>query len=330
MADIVLGLAASHSPQLSAGADMWFQHAARDAKRSELVGLDGELHTFDELIPNAPEGLAAELKPEVAAAKYERTQAAMTVLQEKLAEADVDIAIVIGDDQWELFRDEGVPTFALYLGDQLYDEPKAPEVVAGLDKSLQAAQWAQHGDALAWHPTHAELSSAITDHLCIREFDISRFTTQMPDRTLGHAFTFPRYRMALPLETPIVPIFINTYFPPNVPTPGRCFDLGVAIAEAIANWDSAARVAVITSGGLSHFVVDERLDNQVLTGLRTGDRAAFAEIPRNYLRSGNSEILNWICAAGALTGLDPTIVDYVPGYRSEAGTGTGMAFAYWQ
>lgn len=329
MANIVLGLAASHSPQLSAGADMWFRHAARDRNRPELLGLDGEFHSYDELVASAPDHIAGELDPEICSAKYERTQAGLIHLQEKLAEVKPDIAIVIGDDQWELFRDEGVPTFALYLGDQLYDEPKAPEVVAGLDQSLQAAQWAQHGDAMAWHQTHAELSAAITDHLCVREFDIARFTTQMPDRTLGHAFTFPRYRMALPIETPIVPIFINTYFPPNVPTPGRCFDLGVAMAEAIRNWQSDARVAVITSGGLSHFVVDERLDQQVLDGLRTGDRELLAAIPRNYLRSGNSEILNWICAAGALTDLAPTIVDYVPGYRSEAGTGTGMAFAYW-
>jgi len=43
------------------------------------------------------------------------------------------------------------------------------------------------------------------------------------------------------------------------------------------------------------------------------------------------EIKNWIpLAAAALElGMKMTLIDYVPCYRSEAGTGTAMAFAYW-
>jgi hypothetical protein len=47
------------------------------------------------------------------------------------------------------------------------------------------------------------------------------------------------------------------------------------------------------------------------------------------LRSGTSEILNWITVGGALGGLAFDLVDYIPGYRSPAGTGVGMAFATW-
>ena len=36
---------------------------------------------------------------------------------------------------------------------------------------------------------------------------------------------------------------------------------------------------------------------------------------------------NWIAAAGAMEHLDMEVLDYVPCYRSEAGTGVGMAFA---
>lgn len=161
------------------------------------------------------------------------------------------------------------------------------------------------------------------------EFDIHRFSVQNEGRSLGHAFTFPRYRLGLPAETPIVPIFINTYYPPNVPTPRRCHLLGRVLAEAIRDWPQDLRVAVITSGGLSHFVIDEELDRRVLDAIAAGDPAPLVSIERNRLRSGNSEILNWITAAGALTGLRADFVDYVPGYRSEAGTGTGMAFAAW-
>ena len=59
--------------------------------------------------------------------------------------------------------------------------------------------------------------------------------------------------------------------------------------------------------------------------------ASAAATPRSagMLRSGTSEILNWITVGGALGGLAFDLVDYIPGYRSPAGTGVGMAFATW-
>ena len=49
-------------------------------------------------------------------------------------------------------------------------------------------------------------------------------------------------------------------------------------------------------------------------------------------RSGTSETKNWITVAGILaeTELEMNLLDYVPSYRSEAGTGCGMAFASWE
>ena len=39
---------------------------------------------------------------------------------------------------------------------------------------------------------------------------------------------------------------------------------------------------------------------------------------------------HWIAAAGAVERLAMRVVDYVPSYRSEAGSGVGMGFAVWQ
>jgi OH-DDVA oxygenase len=41
---------------------------------------------------------------------------------------------------------------------------------------------------------------------------------------------------------------------------------------------------------------------------------------------------NWITVAGAMhdTNMSMKLLDYVPCYRSEAGTGCAMAFAHWQ
>src|SRR5437763_13121980 len=69
---------------------------------------------------------------------------------------------------------------------------------------------------------------------------------------------------------PIVPIFVNNYFPPNQPTSSRCYDLGLALHQAIESSPADLRVGVDASGGLSHIVTNKRLDRQLLAALRDG------------------------------------------------------------
>lgn len=329
MADIVLGIASSHTPQLSSGVDMWPDHADRDRRQPRLLGKDGEYHGWDEILTAAQPDMERELDPAVWDAKYGRCQDAIADLSERLTKADPDIAIVIGDDQRELFLDDGIPALACFAGDELLDFPPEGDALARMPKGIRAASWAVHSDHPERHLVSAELSRHVTEQLVGADFDIMLFTEQPAGRTLGHAFTFPRYRLGLPAGTPIVPVFVNTYYQPNVPSAARCYGLGQVVRRAVESWDSGARVAVIASGGLTHFVIDEELDRRVLAGITDRDPGLLTSLSRAHLRSGNSEILNWVAAAGALEGLAATAIDYVPGYRSPAGTGTGMAFAYW-
>jgi len=328
MADIVIGIASSHTPQLSSGVDMWPDHAARD-QRYSLLGKDARFHTYEETLAGADPGIARELEPDVWERKYQRAQAAVESLAAALKAAAPDVALVIGDDQRELFVDDGIPAFACFTGTELVDMSPEPEAFAQLPRGIQAAYWAVHGEQQGTHHVAQELSAHVAERLALADFDLTVFTRQSAGRTLGHAFTFPRYRLGLPADTPVVPVFVNTYYPPNVPSAARCYRLGQELRRAVEAWAPGARVAVIASGGLTHFVIDEALDRGVLDSIAAKDADGLAGIPREKLRSGNSEILNWIAAAGALEGLTPTVVDYVPGYRTPAGTGTGMAFARW-
>src|SRR5262249_55998233 len=90
--------------------------------------------------------------------------------------------------------------------------------------------------------------------------------------TVGHAFTFVRRRIMQKKMVPILPVTINTYFPPNQPTAARCYAFGKALRSAIESWDSTKRVAVVASGGLSHFVVVEELHRGVLKAMRRNDQ----------------------------------------------------------
>jgi len=330
VAEIVVGIAASHTPQLSSGADMWSDHALRDSRNPELLGTDGEFHTYDELLARADPAIQKELTQEIWDEKYRRGQEALRVLTDRLAKARVDVALVIGDDQAEIFGEEGNPSFGFFLGDELIDQRPGAEEFEQLPEGIRAAFWAAHGEQPSTHRMCASLSRHVVEALVEADFDPLVFCRQPAGTTLGHAFTFPRYRLALPIETPITPVFINTYFPPNVPSAERCYRLGKAIAGAVSSWPDDARVAVIASGGLSHFVVDEELDWRVLNALVAADPGPLCSIPRKLLRSGTSEILNWVAAAGALEHLTANVIDYLPSYRSPAGTGAGMAFAFWQ
>jgi hypothetical protein len=128
----------------------------------------------------------------------------------------------------------------------------------------------------------------------------------------------------------VVPVFLNTYFPPNQPTPRRCYLLGQSVRKAVESFAGDARVGVLASGGLSHFLVDEDFDRAILKALADKDAAFLRTLPRNKLHAGSSEILNWVAIAGAAEGLDLDWFEYVPGYRTPAGTGTGMSFAMWR
>ena len=149
---------------------------------------------------------------------------------------------------------------------------------------------------------------------------------------VGHAVQFIYRRILRDRPVPLVPIFLNTFYPPNQPAPKRCFDFGRSIGRAIASWDSNKRVAICASGGLSHFVIDEEFDHRIIAALRTNDAAALLSEPSVLFQSGTSEVKNWITAAGILseTKLRMKLLDYVPCYRSEAGTGNAMAFAVWE
>jgi hypothetical protein len=110
----------------------------------------------------------------------------------------------------------------------------------------------------------------------------------------------------------------------------RCFDVGRALRRAIESWDSESRVVVIASGGLSHRLLDEDFDHAVLTALRDKQAHDLTSLPEMLFDSeGTSETKSWIALGGAVERLDMRLVDYVPCYRTLAGTGVGAAYAVW-
>lgn len=319
MAQIVLGIGTSHSPQCSTPAEQWIVHAERDRRNDAIP--------YDALLARQGQALASELTFDCWREKYERCQQGIWALAEALREAQPDVVVVIGDDQDELFSSDLRPALALYGGDHLDDIPP------GLDAyhpAIWPAYWARHGNRPEAYPTDNDLAEFMVKTLKAERIDATWFTRQPSDRTLGHAYTFVRRRLMGRQIIPMVPIFLNTYYPPNQPTVDQCWRLGEGLRRAIERWTGCDRVALIASGGLSHFVIDEALDRRVLGSLRDHDAATLQAIPEDALTSGTSEIRNWLSVGAALTDYAFNVIDYIPAYRSPAGTGMGMAFALWR
>lgn len=318
MAKIVVGIATPHSPHVSTVPEQWELHAQRDRNNPDI--------DFEGLTRTARREIYSELTPDVYRAKYDRCNRAIDELSETLLEAAPDVVVVIGDDQREMFLDDCIPAFAIFNGKEVLD---IPEDLATMEPSIRAAVWARHAERGEAYPCDAELGRYLTTELSRADFDVAQLSKQAPGRGIGHAFSFIRIRLMREHLIPMVPIFVNCFYPPNQPTPARCYAFGKALGHAIESWSSNKRVAIAASGGLSHFVIDEALDRQVIHGLLEKRADVLTHLPVEKLVSGTSEIRNWIVAAAALEAFDMELVDYTAAYRSAAGTGCGMGFARW-
>jgi hypothetical protein len=317
MAEIVLGIGSSHSPQLSIPWTQWDLLREKDENDPRL--------DYRALLKQAKPDIEKELTREKWRQRHEACQRAIGVLGEILRKANPDAVVVLGDDQHEQFQDDNMPTFAVYHGNSLPLVRHLGRNPAGW-KLAEEHGWAETAKE---YGAASELAEHLIKSLTADEFDVARSSRLREDVGVGHAFSF-LYRRILPGSTlPMVPVMVNTYYPPNQPTPKRCYALGQALRRAVESWDSNKRVALMASGGLSHVVIDEELDRITVEALLHKDREQLCALPREKLHGGTSEILNWVALAGAMERMKMKLLDYVTTYRSPAGTGGGMAFAYW-
>jgi hypothetical protein len=320
MAQLVGGVAASHSPQLAIPSEGWRRHG--DLEQPRLKQLD--------LTPSSrdAEELRAELDSQILLDRYEACQRSLEITGDALRAMRPDVLLVVGDDQKELFLEDVMPMVTIFWGDELLDLPPGMEVYP---PSMEAAYPYYHSEEPEGYAVDSKAGLHLVEQLVRADFDIAQSSVQPEGRTLGHAFTFIYRRLLEGGPKPsLVPVFLNTYYPPNQPTPNRCIQLGRALGAAVRTMPGELRVALVASGGLSHPIIDEELDRRVMEGLESEDWASLASIPADALREGSSEILNWITVGAALEGHRGRSVDYIPAYRSEAGSGCGMGFFVWE
>src|SRR5262245_17068355 len=329
MAQIVYGLGASHSPMLALDGARWGERAADDMRNPSLNTSDGRFISYEELARENGAPYGDEATEERFLAVEAAAQQALDRLADGLAASAPDVVVIVGDDQQELFSAANTPAVSIYYGERVVMHPF--EITERSPSWLGAVTKGYAMDAAHEFAGHPELALDLVRGLIERDVDIGvSARVEDPKRAgFGHAYGFIVERLFKGRSIPVVPILLNTYYPPNQITARRCYDIGRALRGAIEASNLDMKIAVAASGGLSHFVVDEALDRRVLDALRARDAQTLRSVPQAALNSGSSEIRNWIMVGALVEDLRLAWSDYHPVRRTPAGTGTGVAFAAW-
>ena len=163
-------------------------------------------------------------------------------------EADSGSTFVHGTSRArDLLSSQGVSAAVIFGPDHFrfafYD--LMPPFCIGVQEVIGAGDYNSPGGEL---PVAQELARHLHDEVCAAGFDPALSLRMGVDHGIAQTYgaMFPQ------LDVPFVPVMVNTSAPP-LPSLRRCFEFGQAVGRAIAGFDSGDRVAVIGSGGLSHW-----------------------------------------------------------------------------
>jgi hypothetical protein len=233
----------------------------------------------------------------------------------------------MGDDEEENIHDDNRPALSVYWGEEYLLIPRPIPSTADTMARLSAGAW---GVQQASYPVASDVGRYLIESLIEAEYDVGSSRSQKPGEGMAHGFGFVYARLLRERLVPMLPVILNVHTPPNQPTPRRLYEFGRSVRGIVESWPEDLRVAVIATGGLSVGIVDEKLDRRALQAMQARDLDGLAKLPRTWMQGSQGEVLCWIAAAGALDHLAMELLDYIPGYRSPAGTGCGLAFARWQ
>jgi protocatechuate 4,5-dioxygenase beta chain len=155
---------------------------------------------------------------------------------------------------------------------------------------------------------HPELASHIAQSVIQQDFDL----TIVNKMDVDHGLTVPLSLMCGQPEAwpcPVIPFAVNVVQYP-VPSGQRCYNLGKAIAKAVASYDEDINVQIWGTGGMSHQLqgpraglINKDFDNAFLDKLINDPESAAGISHIDYVREAGSEgieLVMWLIARGAM------------------------------
>src|SRR5262245_46566105 len=228
MATLAAAFGSSHSPALNSPVEDFAGHARRDEQYAHHLDFDGNRVTYEELRRRRGASLDGEITPQRIEERAAACQRAVSRLRAEIAAARLDALIVVGDDQREQYLEDNMPAFLVYCGATITNATQnAP---AGTPEYWQRAREQYfEPDAPREYPVARDLALHLVRQLVEQDFDVAYADRLAKPRGEGHAFGFVHRRLVADRAIPVVPLVVNTYYPPNQPRPRRCYRLGRAV-----------------------------------------------------------------------------------------------------
>jgi 2,3-dihydroxyphenylpropionate 1,2-dioxygenase len=243
------------------------------------------------LVPHAPQFFS--LPDTEDKAIVDRVRVALGEVGARLAALEPDLWIVIANDHANQFLLHCTPPFCFHLGAEVAGSFVGRDFRFRIDSAAAMK--------LMLHMQQEGFDPAFTNNADI-------------DYAFGIPLTF------LGVAAPIVPLYVNSYVPPQ-PSMLRCFTFGTALARGVAA--AGLRAVVIASGGMSHFPGTERysrpeveFDRRLFDIMKSGNLRHLLALEERLLDDmGNVELRSWAIAAGMLGERKPDIAAFEPSWH---------------
>jgi len=228
----------------------------------------------------------------------------IAIMQKKLAEANPDVLITIGNDHLHQFFMDNMPAFMIGKMDSFHGTFHDEVREFGLPECDIA------GDL--------DFCNRLLEGCMDRGVDFA-YSSEL---TIDHSIVVPIMFVRPNMDIPIVPILTNCIAPP-LPRARRFYEVGQAIREVIDSLPGGKRVGVLVSGHLSLEVggpkqferrlMDPDFDARAVGWITTGNIAAAAHdcTLEKMIPSGNMTMgfLNFLMAMGVAQGSAPTYAE---------------------
>ncbi|MEM2651262.1 MAG: hypothetical protein QXU87_04215 [Candidatus Caldarchaeum sp.] len=215
----------------------------------------------------------------------------------RIAAANADTVIVFGSDHMETFWLNNYPQLLLFTGTEVGGK------FAGVELKL---------------PSDPQLSKELLYGLIDMGFDVS-FSHELE---LDHPYISPMYWVLKGAQhdsyrPKLVPFHVNSNVDPRI-KPRRAFELGQAVRKVLESSSLPNRVALIATGGLSHFVgtpyygkVDVEADNFLIEKMVSGRGYELADLTADWLdEHGEFEFRTWLAVIGAVNSAPAEVLAY--------------------
>jgi hypothetical protein len=326
----VLGLGITHYPLLAAG-DQFMSSILK------MTLADPDIPAERKDVRNWPDLAQREWGDDqgttAAASHRADLRAGLDRCRAAMDEFKPDVVVVWGDDQYENFREEVVPSFCVLA----YDDTEVDAFGVLRGPGIPNA-WGLPDDYTYTMHGDPRFAKKLTSDVLSSGVDIAYSYEQRKGIHFPHAFAntqvfFDYDNAGSEFPYPMVPVAVNCYgqhviarkggfarfadiqagedLDPPGPSPARCFEVGKAIGRSVRA--SEKRVALVASSNWSHAFLNDKdwhlrpdsdADRRLYDAMIAGKYDAWTELTsREVVEAGQHEMLNWFCLLGAMSEL---------------------------